>query len=142
MTNLTTHRSAQDIQPNIHEQINTCAESFLSEEVETPEEVGIRVETPFIRRVSGIRLPHDQSPKDLVALEELVGVDIHRTMPGDDTYIDGMTDLIQTIFPDTNLPILPSSDLLNQLTLYNDKLGKWEFSDLIKRTTKTILQHF
>jgi hypothetical protein len=142
MTNLTTHRSAQDVQPNIHKEINTCPESFISEEVETLEEVGLRVETPFIRRVSGIRLPHDQSPKDLVALEELVGVDIHRTTPGDDTFIDGVTNLIQTIFPDDKLPILPSNNLLNQLALYDKKQGKWKLPDYEKENNEDNLTAF
>ena len=141
MTNLTTHPSAQD-KPNICEEINTCPKSFISEEVENQEQVGIRPETPFIRRIAGIRLPHDQSPKDLVALEELVAVDIHKTMPGDDTYIDDVTDLIQTVFPDSELPISPSNDLLNQLTLYNNELGMWEFSDFDKENYENNLATF
>lgn len=145
MTNLTTHPSAQDIEPNIHREINTCPKSFISEEVETQEEAGIRpirVETPFIRRVSGIRLPHDQSPKDLVALEELVNVDIHRHTPGDDTYIDGVTDLIQTIFPDAKLPIIPSNDLLNKLKLYDNELGVWKFPEIDKDNYENNLAAF
>lgn len=141
MTNLTTHPSAQD-KPNICEEINTCPKSFISEEVENQEQVGIRPETPFIRRIAGIRLPHDQSPKDLVALEELVAVDIHKTTPGDDTYIDDVTDLIQTVFPDSELPISPSNDLLNQLTLYNNELGMWEFSDFDKENYENNLATF
>lgn len=67
MTNLTTHPSAQDVQPGIKRKIKTCPESFISkeetQEEETQEELEdkirpIRVETPFVRRVSGIRLPH------------------------------------------------------------------------------------
>ena len=145
MTNLTTHRSAQDIQPNIHKELNTFPESVISEEADTQEEseeVGIRVETPFIRRVSGIRLPHDQSPKDLAGLEEFVGVDIYRTTPGDDTYIDGVTNLIETVFPDAKLPILPSNDLLNQLALYDKEQGKWKFSDYEKESNEVNLATF
>jgi hypothetical protein len=85
--------------------------------------------TPTILRTSGIRLPHDQSPKDLGDLEELLDVNLRRS----DAYIDNVTDLLaehQGILPNSKLPFPPSQNLLHQLSLYDKSQKKWELPDI------------
>ena len=115
MTNLTTHPSAKD---NRGGGIET---SPLEGSESLPAKP--RPDTPSILRTAGIRLPHDQSAMDLNELEELLNVDLFGCS---DTYIDDVADLLMGIFPDSKLPITPSRDLLERLTLYDSGQQKWK----------------
>jgi hypothetical protein len=53
-----------------------------------------------------------------------------------------VTNLIQTIFPDAKLPILPSKDLLMQLEQYNVDQEKWDFSDYGKEKNEANFAKF
>jgi hypothetical protein len=89
-----------------------------------------RPETPISHRASGIRLPHDQSPKSLGELETLLDIDIRSST---DSYIDKVIELLASdggLFPDSKLPIAPSEHLLHQLSCYNSQANKWNLPDI------------
>jgi hypothetical protein len=130
MTNLTTHPSAQSTRHSNAQNINTCPES-ISQEVE------ILPDSPIARRASGIRLPHDESPKDLDDLEELLKVDVNPDNP--DTLLTNVITLIDTIFPDSKLPFLPSEELLNKLPCYNGHCQTWITPDLKERKQREVM---
>jgi hypothetical protein len=129
MTHLTTHPSAKsNRQPRSGEVMNTCPVSYASDSDAEDKNLE-RPSTPTVLRTSGIRLPHDQSPKDLGDLEELLDVDL---LGSSDAYIDKVTDLLteqQGIFPDSKLPFPPSRTLLHKLLLYDERQEKWELPD-------------
>ena len=136
MTNLTDHSSAQSKPSQVA--MNTCPSSYSTDGLDLhpcihsdvsvsskDHECPARPGTPVVLRAGGIRLPHNHSPKDLHDLAKLLNIDIRASS---DTYISNLVDLLSVqlgIFLDSKLPIIPSQDLLCQISLYDTHQQRW-----------------
>jgi hypothetical protein len=83
-----------------------------------------RPTTPIIKRVASLRLPHDQSEKDLTELTPMLQFDLEGQI------IDSVPDLFNVLFPDDAIPFQINEDLLNSLsTLYNPTTYRWKLAN-------------
>ena len=91
-----------------------------------------RPTTPFVKRIASLRLPNDQSRKEVSDLAPLLFLDLKGQI------IDAVPDLIETIFPDNILPFLVDEALLNSLlSVYDPHTYKWKLAEAKTETVST-----
>jgi hypothetical protein len=101
MSNLTQHPSALS-SPATNEDFsiilssshiipsNAASEASEASELENEE---FRPITPIVKQIASLRLPHDQSEKELDELAPMIKIDL------DDNIIDSVTDLFNILLP-------------------------------------------
>ena len=128
MSNLTQHPSLL-ISPDHNPNLNYSVSSLSCLSTENEEE---RPSTPFVKRIVSIHLPHDQSPKELSELTPMLQLDLENQI------MDGIPDLIKSVFPDNILPFHVDEALLNSLsTVYNPSTYKWKLSNAKTESVST-----
>ena len=136
MSHLTRHPSAAN------ESANESVDDFsiLSSE-HSPDsllENDERPITPIIKRVASIRLPHDESEKELTELAPMLEINLTGNV------LDNDTNIINVLFPDEILPFQIDEALLHSLpsTVYDSAEHKWVLRGArTESVSKFLLEH-
>jgi hypothetical protein len=80
--------------------------------------------TPIVKRIASLRLPHDQSEKELTELTPMLQIDLEGQI------IDSVPDLFNVLFPDDAIPFKIDEVLLNSLsTFYDPTTYRWNLKN-------------